>query len=183
MAVKILALVSLIFYFLALVFGLMLLFNSDQRDLVTSGEAFGFSTIGLPDIENLQSLMNQEAEIEELIDQLESEHASKMDDLRVTEAELKELTTQYVALETKMGTYQRGEDMAIDYLRDKQVDGTVATLGMLEPEGLEFFVLYAMPFMRQNAVFAKNYDKLLSAINQDVDLAKRISILKSQKKR
>jgi len=136
----------------------MLLFNSDQRDLVTSGEAYGFSTIDLPDIENLQSLMNQEAE-------------------------LKELTTQYVALETKMGTYQRGEDMAIDYLRDKQVDGTVATLGMLEPEGLEFFVLYAMPFMRQNAVFAKNYDKLLSAINQNVDLAKRMSILKSQKKR
>jgi hypothetical protein len=40
-----------------------------------------------------------------------------------------------------------------------------------------------MPFMRQNAVFAKNYDKLLSAINQNVDLAKRMSILKSQKKR
>ena len=63
MAVKILALVSLIFYFLALVFGLMLFFNSDQRDLITSGEAYGYSTIDLPNIDNLQGLMNQEAEI------------------------------------------------------------------------------------------------------------------------
>ena len=182
MAVKILALVSLIFYFLALVFGLMLFFNSDQRDLVTSGEAYGYSTIDLPNIDTLQGLMNQEAEIGELIDQLESELASKTDDLKTVEAELKELKTQYAALEAKMGMYQRGEDMAIDYLRDKQVDGSVATLGMLEEAELRFFVRYAMPFMRQNAEYTKNYDKFLSAINQNVDLAKRISTLKSQTK-
>ena len=72
--------------------------------------------------------------------------------------------------------------MAIDYLRDKQVDGSVATLGMLEEAELRFFVRYAMPFMRQNAEYTKNYDKFLSAINQNVDLAKRISTLKSQTK-
>ena len=182
MAVKVLALVSLIFYFLALVFGLMLFFNSDQRDLVTSGEAYGYSTIDLPNIDTLQGLMNQEAEIGELIDQLESELASKTDDLKMVEAELKELKTQYAALEAKMGMYQRGEDMASDYLRDKQVDGSVATLGMLEEAELRFFVRYAMPFMRQNAEYTKNYDKFLSAINQNVDLAKRISTLKSQTK-
>ena len=180
MAVKILALVSLIFYFLALVFGLMLLFNSDQRDLITSGEAYGYSTIDLPNIDNLQSLMSKEAEIGELIDQLESELASKTDDLKATETELKELTTQYEALEAKMGIYQRGEDLAIDYLRDKRVDGSVATLAMLEEEELKFFVQYAMPFMRQNAVHTKNYDKLLSAINQNVELARRIIVLKAQ---
>ena len=98
MAVKVLALVSLIFYFLALVFGLMLFFNSDQRDLITSGEAYGYSTIDLPNIDNLQGLMNQEAEIGELIDQLESELASKTDDLKTVEAELKEFNTQYAAL-------------------------------------------------------------------------------------
>ena len=172
MAVKVLALVSLIFYFLALVFGLMLFFNSDQRDLITSGEAYGYSTIDLPNIDTLEGLMNQEAEIGELIDQLESELASKTDDLKTIEAELTELTTQYVALETKMGIYQR----------DKQVDGSVATLGMLEEEDLKFFVRYAMPFMRQNAVYTKNYDKLLGAINQNADLAKRIIVLKAQTK-
>ena len=157
MVTKILGLLALFFYFISMVLGLILYLSADRRDLMTPGELIGYATITKPEAEEIQRLMDLENKLSEKVEQLRSERIDKQARIDKMTAQIEQLQKDINALQTEKQRYEKGQALATDLLSMKPQQA-VATLAETEDTFLEFFVAYAMPFMRGDAQYKKFMD-------------------------
>ena len=178
----VLGLLALTFYFIALVLGLILYLGLDRRDLMTASEVMGYATVTKPEAEEIQALVDEYNKQFEAVEQLKSEvihHQAQIDKLK---AQQNSLQTEIDALALEKKKYQKGQALATDLLAMKPQQAaatlTVELADQVEQEMytefLEFFVAYAMPFMRKET----QYKKFIDAVAKDNPiLATKIEML------
>ena len=184
--IRILAFLSIIFYFFAVFFGMMFYFDNfseQDENVISAGELYGYSAIQLTTPEmakEIQSFLEEENQIKMQIEDLNSQLKKKeLEEAeifgKVTEA--KEKLQKY---EKDLAKYQKGEKLADLLLRLPAINAaeTIATYSDLE---LRFFVEYAMPVMQADVAKEKLYKKLLQSIGPNKILATKISKFTIQK--
>lgn len=177
-----LSLIALAFYFIALIFGLMLYFSIDRRDLMTAGETMGYAIITPPEAEEIQRLMGEYNKWSEALEQLKSEVVHYQAQVDRLKAQMDSLQKEVDGFEAEKRKYQKGQALATDLLSMKPQQA-VATLAVeaaddveaqTYDEFLQFFVSYAMPFIRKDA----GYKKFMDAVAKDNPiLATKIEML------
>ena len=184
--VRILAFLSIIFYFFAVFFGMMFYFDnfSEQDEKVMSaGELYGYSAIQLTTPEmakKIQSFLEEESKIKMQIENLNSQLKKKeLEETGIFEkvAEAKKKLQKY---EKDLARYEKGEKLADLLLKLPAINAaeTISTYSDLE---LRFFVEYAMPMMQADVAKEKLYKKLLQSIGPNKILATKISKFTIQK--
>ena len=184
--VRILAFLSIIFYFFAVFFGMMFYFDnfSEQDEKVMSaGELYGYSAIQLTTPEmakEIQSFLEEESKIKMQIENLNSQLKKKeLEETGIFEkvAEAKKKLQKY---EKDLARYEKGEKLADLLLKLPAINAaeTISTYSDLE---LRFFVEYAMPVMQADVAKEKLYKKLLQSIGPNKILATKISKFTIQK--
>ncbi|MBR53040.1 hypothetical protein CMK19_04640 [Candidatus Poribacteria bacterium] len=184
--VRILAFLSIIFYFFAVFFGMMFYFDnfSEQDEKVMSaGELYGYSAIQLTTPEmakKIQSFLEEESKIKMQIENLNSQLKKKeLEETGIFEkvAEAKKKLQKY---EKDLARYEKGEKLADLLLKLPAINAaeTISTYSDLE---LRFFVEYAMPVMQADVAKEKLYKKLLQSIGPNKILATKISKFTIQK--
>ena len=150
---------SLFFYTLALVLGLILYFSLDRRDLMTAGEVIGYATITKPEAEDIQRLTEQVYKLENKRDVLESEIFDKNTKIKALNTQMTQLQREVDTLAAEKQKYQKGRALATDLLAMKPQQ-VVTTLAEIDDTTLEFFVSYVMPFMRNSTKYGKLMDAM-----------------------
>ena len=184
--VRILAFLSIMFYFFAVFFGMMFYFDnfSEQDEKVMSaGELYGYSAIQLTTPEmakKIQSFLEEESKIKMQIENLNSQLKKKeLEETGIFEkvAEARKKLQKY---EKDLARYEKGEKLADLLLKLPAINAaeTIATYSDLE---LRFFVEYAMPVMQADVAKEKLYKKLLQSIGPNKILATKISKFTIQK--
>ena len=184
--IRILAFLSIIFYFFAVFFGMMFYFDNfseQDENVISAGELYGYSAIQLTTPEmakEIQSFLEEESQIKMQIENLNSQLKKKeLEEVeifgKVTEAKKK--LQKY---EKDLAKYQKGEELADLLLKLPAINAaeTIATYSDLE---LRFFVEYAMPVMQADLAKEKLYKKLLQSIGPNKILATKISKFTIQK--
>ena len=184
--IRILAFLSIIFYFFAVFFGMMFYFdnfNEQDENVISAGELYGYSAIQLTTPEmakEIQSFLEEESQIKIQIEDLNSQLKKK----ELEEAEIfgkvTEAKKKLQKYEKDLAKYQKGEKLADLLLRLPAINAaeTIATYNDLE---LRFFVEYAMPVMQADVAKEKLYKKLLQSIGPNKILATKISKFTIQK--
>ncbi|MCZ6680726.1 MAG: hypothetical protein O7E52_26145 [Candidatus Poribacteria bacterium] len=124
---------------------------------MTAGEIIGYATITKPEAEEIQKLMDRENELSYKVEQLQSELIDKQARIDKMTAEIDQLQEKFDALKADKQKYEKGQALATDLLAMKPQQA-VATLTEAEDTLLEFFVAYAMPFMRKTPQHKKFMD-------------------------
>ncbi len=158
---KLLIFLSLFFYTVALVLGLILYFSLDRRDLMTGGELIGYATITKPEALEIQRLIERENELSHKVEALQSDLIDKQLRLDQMNAKSNKLQKDIDTLAAKKQKYEKGQALATDLLAMRP-QWVVSTLAEADDTILEFFVSYAMPFMRDDA----KYERLMNAIGK-----------------
>ena len=184
--IRILAFLSIIFYFFAVFFGMMFYFdnfNEQDENVISAGELYGYSAIQLTTPEmakEIQSFLEEENQIKMQIEDLNSQLKKK----ELEEAEIfgkvTEAKKKLQKYEKDLAKYQKGEKLADLLLKLPAINAaeTIATYSDLE---LRFFVEYAMPVMQADVAKEKLYKKLLQSIGPNKILATKISKFTIQK--
>ena len=184
--IRILAFLSIIFYFFAVFFGMMFYFdnfNEEDENVISAGELYGYSAIQLTTPEmakEIQSFLEEESQIKMQIEDLNSQLKKK----ELEEAEIfgkvTEAKKKLQKYEKDLAKYQKGEKLADLLLKLPAINAaeTIATYSDLE---LRFFVEYAMPVMQADVAKEKLYKKLLQSIGPNKILATKISKFTIQK--
>ena len=184
--IRILAFLSIIFYFFAVFFGMMFYFdnfNEQDENVISAGELYGYSAIQLTTPEmakEIQSFLEEESQIKMQIEDLNSQLKKK----ELEEAEIfgkvTEAKKKLQKYEKDLAKYQKGEKLADLLLKLPAINAaeTIATYNDLE---LRFFVEYAMPVMQADVAKEKLYKKLLQSIGPNKILATKISKFTIQK--
>ena len=184
--IRILAFLSIIFYFFAVFFGMMFYFdnfNEQDENVISAGELYGYSAIQLTTPEmakEIQSFLEEESQIKMQIENLNSQLKKK----ELEEAEIfgkvTEAKKKLQKYEKDLAKYQKGEKLADLLLKLPAINAaeTIATYSDLE---LRFFVEYAMPVMQADVAKEKLYKKLLQSIGPNKILATKISKFTIQK--
>ena len=184
--IRILAFLSIIFYFFAVFFGMMFYFDNfseQDENVISAGELYGYSAIQLTTPEmakEIQSFLEEENQIKMQIEDLNSQLKKK----ELEEAEIfgkvTEAKKKLQKYEKDLAKYQKGEKLADLLLRLPAINAaeTIATYSDLE---LRFFVEYAMPVMQADVAKEKLYKKLLQSIGPNKILATKISKFTIQK--
>ncbi|MBP97833.1 hypothetical protein CMK18_17920 [Candidatus Poribacteria bacterium] len=184
--IRILAFLSIIFYFFAVFFGMMFYFdnfNEQDENVISAGELYGYSAIQLTTPEmakEIQSFLEEESQIKMQIEDLNSQLKKK----ELEEAEIfgkvTEAKKKLQKYEKDLAKYQKGEKLADLLLKLPAINAaeTIATYSDLE---LRFFVEYAMPVMQADVAKEKLYKKLLQSIGPNKILATKISKFTIQK--
>ena len=184
--IRILAFLSIIFYFFAVFFGMMFYFdnfNEQDENVISAGELYGYSAIQLTTPEmakEIQSFLEEENQIKMQIEDLNSQLKKK----ELEEAEIfgkvTEAKKKLQKYEKDLAKYQKGEKLADLLLKLPAINAaeTIATYNDLE---LRFFVEYAMPVMQADVAKEKLYKKLLQSIGPNKILATKISKFTIQK--
>ena len=184
--IRILAFLSIIFYFFAVFFGMMFYFDNfseQDENVISAGELYGYSAIQLTTPEmakEIQSFLEEESQIKMQIEDLNSQLKKK----ELEEAEIfgkvTEAKKKLQKYEKDLAKYQKGEKLADLLLRLPAINAaeTIATYNDLE---LRFFVEYAMPVMQADVAKEKLYKKLLQSIGPNKILATKISKFTIQK--
>ena len=184
--VRILAFLSIIFYFFAVFFGMMFYFDNfreQDEKVMSAGELYGYSAIQLTTPEmakKIQSFLEEESKIKMQIENLNSQLKKKeLEETGIFEkvAEAKKKLQKY---EKDLARYEKGEKLADLLLKLPAINAaeTIATYSDLE---LRFFVEYAMPVMQADVAKEKLYKKLLQSIGPNKILATKISKFTIQK--
>ena len=184
--VRILAFLSIIFYFFAVFFGMMFYFdnfNEQDEKVMSAGELYGYSAIQLTTPEmakKIQSFLEEESKIKMQIENLNSQLKKKeLEETGIFEkvAEAKKKLQKY---EKDLARYEKGEKLADLLLKLPAINAaeTISTYSDLE---LRFFVEYAMPVMQADVAKEKLYKKLLQSIGPNKILATKISKFTIQK--
>ena len=184
--IRILAFLSIIFYFFAVFFGMMFYFdnfNEQDENVISAGELYGYSAIQLTTPEmakEIQSFLEEESQIKMQIEDLNSQLKKK--ELEETEifGKVTEAKKKLQKYEKDLAKYQKGEKLADLLLKLPAINAaeTIATYNDLE---LRFFVEYAMPVMQADVAKEKLYKKLLQSIGPNKILATKISKFTIQK--
>ena len=184
--IRILAFLSIIFYFFAVFFGMMFYFDNfseQDENVISAGELYGYSAIQLTTPEmakEIQSFLEEESQIKMQIEDLNSQLKKK----ELEEAEIfgkvTEAKKKLQKYEKDLAKYQKGEKLADLLLKLPAINAaeTIATYSDLE---LRFFVEYAMPVMQTDVAKEKLYKKLLQSIGPNKILATKISKFTIQK--
>ena len=184
--IRILAFLSIIFYFFAVFFGMMFYFdnfNEQDENVISAGELYGYSAIQLTTPEmakEIQSFLEEENQIKMQIEDLNSQLKKK----ELEEAEIfgkvTEAKKKLQKYEKDLAKYQKGEKLADLLLKLPAINAaeTIATYSDLE---LRFFVEYAMPVIQADVAKEKLYKKLLQSIGPNKILATKISKFTIQK--
>ena len=184
--IRILAFLSIIFYFFAVFFGMMFYFDNfseQDENVISAGELYGYSAIQLTTPEmakEIQSFLEEENQIKMQIEDLNSQLKKK----ELEEAEIfgkvTEAKKKLQKYEKDLAKYQKGEKLADLLLKLPAINAaeTIATYSDLE---LRFFVEYAMPVMQADVAKEKLYKKLLQSIGPNKILATKISKFTIQK--
>ena len=184
--IRILAFLSIIFYFFAVFFGMMFYFdnfNEQDENVISAGELYGYSAIQLTTpkmAKEIQSFLEEESQIKMQIEDLNSQLKKK----ELEEAEIfgkvTEAKKKLQKYEKDLAKYQKGEKLADLLLKLPAINAaeTIATYSDLE---LRFFVEYAMPVMQADVAKEKLYKKLLQSIGPNKILATKISKFTIQK--
>ena len=184
--IRILAFLSIIFYFFAVFFGMMFYFDNfseQDENVISAGELYGYSAIQLTTPEmakEIQSFLEEESQIKMQIEDLNSQLKKK----ELEEAEIfgkvTEAKKKLQKYEKDLAKYQKGEKLADLLLKLPAINAaeTIATYNDLE---LRFFVEYAMPVMQADVAKEKLYKKLLQSIGPNKILATKISKFTIQK--
>ena len=184
--IRILAFLSIIFYFFAVFFGMMFYFdnfNEQDENVISAGELYGYSAIQLTTPEmakEIQSFLEEESQIKMQIEDLNSQLKKK----ELEEAEIfgkvTEAKKKLQKYEKDLAKYQKGEKLADLLLKLPAINAaeTIATYSDLE---LRFFVEYAMPVMQADVAKEKLYKKLLQSVGPNKILATKISKFTIQK--
>ena len=184
--IRILAFLSIIFYFFAVFFGMMFYFDNfseQDENVISAGELYGYSAIQLTTPEmakEIQSFLEEESQIKMQIENLNSQLKKK----ELEEAEIfgkvTEAKKKLQKYEKDLAKYQKGEKLADLLLKLPAINAaeTIATYSDLE---LRFFVEYAMPVMQADVAKEKLYKKLLQSIGPNKILATKISKFTIQK--
>ena len=184
--IRILAFLSIIFYFFAVFFGMMFYFDNfseQDENVISAGELYGYSAIQLTTPEmakEIQSFLEEESQIKMQIENLNSQLKKK----ELEEAEIfgkvTEAKKKLQKYEKDLAKYQQGEELADLLLKVPAINAaeTIATYSDLE---LRFFVEYAMPVMQADIAKEKLYKKLLQSIGPNKILATKISKFTIQK--
>ncbi|MAP90935.1 hypothetical protein CMK15_05215 [Candidatus Poribacteria bacterium] len=184
--IRILAFLSIIFYFFAVFFGMMFYFDNfseQDENVISAGELYGYSAIQLTTPEmakEIQSFLEEESQIKMQIEDLNSQLKKK----ELEEAEIfgkvTEAKKKLQKYEKDLAKYQKGEKLADLLLKLPAINAaeTIATYSDLE---LRFFVEYAMPVMQADVAKEKLYKKLLQSIGPNKILATKISKFTIQK--
>ncbi len=184
--IRILAFLSIIFYFFAVFFGMMFYFdnfNEQDENVISAGELYGYSAIQLTTpkmAKEIQSFLEEENQIKMQIEDLNSQLKKK----ELEEAEIfgkvTEAKKKLQKYEKDLAKYQKGEKLADLLLKLPAINAaeTIATYSDLE---LRFFVEYAMPVMQADVAKEKLYKKLLQSIGPNKILATKISKFTIQK--
>ena len=154
---KFVVFLSIFFYFLAVLFGVILYFSLDRRDLMTAGEVIGYVTITPPEAKEIQRLIDEENKLSHEAEQLQSQIVAKRGQINGLNVQIAELQKEINTLENEKKKYDKGQALAKDLLAMKPQQA-VATLTEADDAFLEFLVVYAMPFMRENAQYKKFID-------------------------
>ena len=184
--VRILAFLSIIFYFFAVFFGMMFYldnFREQDEKVMSAGELYGYSAIQLTTPEmakKIQSFLEEESKIKMQIENLNSQLKKKeLEETGIFEkvAEAKKKLQKY---EKDLARYEKGEKLADLLLKLPAINAaeTISTYSDLE---LRFFVEYAMPAMQADVAKEKLYKKLLQSIGPNKILATKISKFTIQK--
>ena len=184
--VRILAFLSIIFYFFAVFFGMMFYldnFREQDEKVMSAGELYGYSAIQLTTPEmakKIQSFLEEESKIKMQIENLNSQLKKKeLEETGIFEkvAEAKKKLQKY---EKDLARYEKGEKLADLLLKLPAINAaeTISTYSDLE---LRFFVEYAMPVMQADVAKEKLYKKLLQSIGPNKILATKISKFTIQK--
>ena len=184
--VRILAFLSIIFYFFAVFFGMMFYldnFREQDEKVMSAGELYGYSAIQLTTPEmakKIQSFLEEESKIKMQIENLNSQLKKKeLEETGIFEkvAEAKKKLQKY---EKDLARYEKGEKLADLLLKLPAINAaeTISTYSNLE---LRFFVEYAMPVMQADVAKEKLYKKLLQSIGPNKILATKISKFTIQK--
>ena len=184
--VRILAFLSIIFYFFAVFFGMMFYldnFREQDEKVMSAGELYGYSAIQLTTPEmakKIQSFLEEESKIKMQIENLNSQLKKKeLEETGIFEkvAEAKKKLQKY---EKDLARYEKGEKLADLLLKLPSINAaeTISTYSDLE---LRFFVEYAMPVMQADVAKEKLYKKLLQSIGPNKILATKISKFTIQK--
>ena len=184
--VRILAFLSIIFYFFAVFFGMMFYFDNfreQDEKVMSAGELYGYSAIQLTTPEmakKIQSFLEEESKIKMQIENLNSQLKKKeLEETGIFEkvAEAKKKLQKY---EKDLARYEKGEKLADLLLKLPAINAaeTISTYSDLE---LRFFVEYAMPVMQADVAKEKLYKKLLQSIGPNKILATKISKFTIQK--
>ena len=184
--IRILAFLSIIFYFFAVFFGMMFYFDNfseQDENVISAGELYGYSAIQLTTPEmakEIQSFLEEESQIKMQIEDLNSQLKKK--ELEETEifGKVTEAKKKLQKYEKDLAKYQKGEKLADLLLKLPAINAaeTIATYSDLE---LRFFVEYAMPVMQADVAKEKLYKKLLQSIGPNKILATKISKFTIQK--
>ena len=184
--IRILAFLSIIFYFFAVFFGMMFYFDNfseQDENVISAGELYGYSAIQLTTPEmakEIQSFLEEESQIKMQIENLNSQLKKK----ELEEAEIfgkvTEAKKKLQKYEKDLAKYQKGEKLADLLLKLPAINAaeTISTYSDLE---LRFFVEYAMPVMQADVAKEKLYKKLLQSIGPNKILATKISKFTIQK--
>ena len=184
--IRILAFLSIIFYFFAVFFGMMFYFDNfseQDENVISAGELYGYSAIQLTTPEmakEIQFFLEEESQIKMQIEDLNSQLKKK----ELEEAEIfgkvTEAKKKLQKYEKDLAKYQKGEKLADLLLKLPAINAaeTIATYSDLE---LRFFVEYAMPVMQADVAKEKLYKKLLQSIGPNKILATKISKFTIQK--
>ena len=184
--IRILAFLSIIFYFFAVFFGMMFYFDNfseQDENVISAGELYGYSAIQLTTPEmakEIQSFLEEESQIKMQIEDLNSQLKKK----ELEEAEIfgkvTEAKKKLQKYEKDLAKYQKGEKLADLLLKLPAINAaeTIATYSDLE---LRFFVEYAMPVMQADVAKEKLYKKLLQSVGPNKILATKISKFTIQK--
>ena len=184
--IRILAFLSIIFYFFAVFFGMMFYFDNfseQDENVISAGELYGYSAIQLTTPEmakKIQSFLEEESKIKMQIENLNSQLKKKeLEETGIFEkvAEAKKKLQKY---EKDLARYEKGEKLADLLLKLPAINAaeTISTYSDLE---LRFFVEYAMPVMQADVAKEKLYKKLLQSIGPNKILATKISKFTIQK--
>jgi len=184
--VKLLAFLSIIFYFFAVFFGMMFYFdNYVERDttLLSAGELYGYSTVDVktPDIaREIQNLLEQERDLQISIDRLQSSLKAAIADRDEATQKYNEIRKELDEASKKVANYEKGLDLA-NLLLNMKADQAAASIGVYSDLELQFFVKFAVPQMAQDRAKEKLYKKLMEAVGNDMILATKIGKFTIQK--
>ena len=184
--VRLLAFLSIIFYFFAVFFGMMFYFDNfgKQNDAVMSaGELYGYSTLQLetPQMaKEIQAFLEKERELQAKINEHEKLYTKFLQAKELAIADTEKAKAELQKIQKDLAKYKKGEELADLLLKLPPIDAaqTIATYSDLE---LRFFVKYVMPLMKEDTIKEKLYKKLLQAIGPNKILATKISKFTIQK--
>jgi len=152
---KIIGPLALVFYFFALVFGMMLYVGVGRGGQIPPAlmsksmspeKAAGYSVITPPSPDEIKELLAKERQLQAQIEILEAQLNAKQAEVDDATVQLSKLQSELKLLNMEKKLTERGQMMASTYDKMKPEEAASA-LGKVNDDTLKWIVAYAFPYM------------------------------------